>query len=156
MTIYHKHHIVPRHMGGTNDASNLITLTIEQHADAHRQLYEQHGRWQDRLAWLGLSSRLDREHIRIAAVSNANKGSPKSLKQREAMSKSQRDRWARNHSALKESSLKAGISNRKRVIVNDKTYESCTAAARAVGISTSTFNYWINKGKAKFVDESGG
>lgn len=28
--IYHKHHIVPRHMGGSDDSSNLIKLTIEE------------------------------------------------------------------------------------------------------------------------------
>lgn len=51
MTIYHTHHIVPRHAGGTDDPSNLIKLTIEEHAEAHRVLYEQYGRWQDLYAW---------------------------------------------------------------------------------------------------------
>jgi hypothetical protein len=52
--VKHKHHIIPRHMGGTNDRSNLIELTVEEHAEAHRLLYEQHGLLQDKLAWLGL------------------------------------------------------------------------------------------------------
>ena len=55
MTIYHKHHIIPRHMGGTNDPSNLIKLTVEEHANAHKELYEKHGRWQDHVAWKALS-----------------------------------------------------------------------------------------------------
>ena len=42
-------------MGGTDDESNLIELTIEEHAEAHRKLYEQHGHWQDYLAWKGLA-----------------------------------------------------------------------------------------------------
>lgn len=63
MTIYHKHHIIPRHMGGTDDPSNLIELTIEEHAEAHRLLYEQHGRWQDKLAWQGLSGMIDQSEI---------------------------------------------------------------------------------------------
>ena len=42
-TIYHVHHIVPRHMGGTDDPSNLIKLTIEEHAEAHKKLWEKHG-----------------------------------------------------------------------------------------------------------------
>jgi hypothetical protein len=33
--IIHKHHIIPKHAGGTNDPSNLVELTIEQHAEAH-------------------------------------------------------------------------------------------------------------------------
>ena len=40
MNIYHKHHIIPKHMGGTDDPSNLIELTIEEHAEAHRKLFE--------------------------------------------------------------------------------------------------------------------
>ena len=43
MTIYHVHHIIPKHMGGTDDPSNLTQLTIEEHAEAHRILYEEHG-----------------------------------------------------------------------------------------------------------------
>jgi hypothetical protein len=32
----HKHHIIPKHMGGTDDSDNLVELTIEEHAEAHR------------------------------------------------------------------------------------------------------------------------
>ena len=31
MTLYHKHHIIPKHMGGTDDPSNK--LTVEEHAE---------------------------------------------------------------------------------------------------------------------------
>ena len=51
MIMIHKHHIVPRHMGGTDDPSNIVELTIEDHAEAHRQLYEQHGKQEDYVAW---------------------------------------------------------------------------------------------------------
>lgn len=50
----HKHHIVPKHAGGTDDPSNLIELSVEEHAEAHRLLFEQYGRWQDWCAWKGL------------------------------------------------------------------------------------------------------
>lgn len=56
-TIYHIHHIIPKHAGGSDDASNLIRLTIQEHADAHRKLWETHRRWQDKLAWLCLSGK---------------------------------------------------------------------------------------------------
>ena len=59
----HLHHILPKHMGGTNDPSNLIELTIEEHAEAHRLLYEQYGREQDRRAWLGLTKMMSGEEI---------------------------------------------------------------------------------------------
>ena len=72
MTIYtHKHHIIPRHAGGTDDPSNIVILTVEQHAEAHRQLYEKHGRWQDKLAWKGLSGQLGKEEI-IKSIQREN------------------------------------------------------------------------------------
>ncbi len=59
----HIHHIVPKYMGGTDDPSNLVELTVEEHAEAHRLLYEQHGNWQDYIAWQALLGRIGREEI---------------------------------------------------------------------------------------------
>lgn len=59
----HTHHILPKHMGGSDDPSNLIELTIEEHAEAHRLLYEQHGHWQDNVAWQGLIGLIPHEKI---------------------------------------------------------------------------------------------
>ena len=49
----HEHHIIPKYAGGTDSPDNLIKLTVEEHAEAHRKLYEQYGRWQDRVARIG-------------------------------------------------------------------------------------------------------
>jgi len=59
MKTTHTHHIIPRHIGGTDDPSNLVELTIEEHAEAHRILFEQYGRWQDEIAWKTLSGQID-------------------------------------------------------------------------------------------------
>ena len=74
MPIYHKHHIIPKHAGGTDDPSNLILLTIEEHAEAHRKLYEEHGRWQDRCAWLFLSKQISIGEAIKMVQSLSNKG----------------------------------------------------------------------------------
>ena len=70
----HKHHIVPKHMGGTNNNSNIVELTIEEHAEAHRLLYEQHGNWQDKVAWLGLAGLIDNAEKWYLILSESKKG----------------------------------------------------------------------------------
>ena len=71
----HKHHIIPRHMGGTDDPSNLVELTPEEHAEAHRKLYEEHGRWQDRVAWIGLAGLATKaEHVAMLLSEAGKKG----------------------------------------------------------------------------------
>lgn len=75
MTIYHKHHIIPKHMGGSDDPSNLIELTVEEHAEAHRKLHELHGHLYDKLAWLGLSGMIGKEEILKTILSENGKKS---------------------------------------------------------------------------------
>lgn len=87
MTIYHKHHIVPKYMGGSDDPSNLVELTVEEHAEAHRKLYEEHGNWQDYLAWKGLSGRMDKEKIIRLKSSIVHKDKIVSEETRKRMSK---------------------------------------------------------------------
>jgi len=80
MSLTHKHHIIPVHMGGTNNPSNLIELSVEGHADAHRILFEQHGRWQDYAAWQGLTGRMTKEEIIRFKLSQTHKGKKLSAK----------------------------------------------------------------------------
>jgi len=68
----HQHHIIPRHIGGSDEPDNLILLTVEEHAEAHRLLYEKHGRWQDRLAWQGLAKMIGRDELIYQQLREAN------------------------------------------------------------------------------------
>ena len=69
-------------MGGTDDPSNLIELTVEEHAAAHKKLWEEHGRYQDYYAWQGLSGQIGKEELikRIQSVVNSK---PKSEETKE-------------------------------------------------------------------------
>lgn len=53
----HKHHIIPRHMGGSNDLSNIIELSVEEHSQAYLKLYEQYGKKEDLCAYYMLSGK---------------------------------------------------------------------------------------------------
>ena len=84
MSIYtHIHHIIPKHMGGTDDPSNLVSLTPAEHAEAHRLLYEQHGHWQDYVAWQGLA-KLDAnfDAAKASMIEGGKKGSQTMVSQR--------------------------------------------------------------------------
>lgn len=61
----HIHHIIPKHMGGSDDPSNLIELTIEEHAQAHFDLWKKFGCIEDKIAWKCLSGRNLSEEERI-------------------------------------------------------------------------------------------
>ena len=58
MTVTHVHHIVPKHAGGTDDPSNLIEVTVEEHAELHFARYLQYGELGDWVAAMGLSGQI--------------------------------------------------------------------------------------------------
>ena len=94
----HIHHIVPKHMGGTDDPSNLIELSIEEHAEAHKKLYEEYGREEDKIAWLGLSGQIGKEEIIKRVLSEAGKKSS-----------------TLNKEIQKENGRKRGLANKGKV-----------------------------------------
>ena len=64
----HIHHKIPKHMGGSNDPSNLIELTVAEHAEAHKKLFEEYGCWQDEIAWKALSGQITSDQARREAT----------------------------------------------------------------------------------------
>ena len=60
-------------MGGSDKPSNIVSLTVEEHAEAHRVLFEEYGRWEDELAWKGLSRMIDKEEIIHRQIIEAGK-----------------------------------------------------------------------------------
>lgn len=89
-------------MGGSDDPSNLIELSVTEHAEAHRILYEKHGKLEDKVAWMALSGQITNQEALQQVLSQpkseetkrkmsaAHKGVPLSEKCKENMRKS----WA--------------------------------------------------------------
>ena len=90
MIIYHKHHIVPRHMGGTDDPTNLIKVNTAMHAFLHKLLWEEHGNQYDYIAWKCLSGQITNEEANILATKEANSGKEPWNKGKRGLQKSQR------------------------------------------------------------------
>ena len=78
-------------MGGSNDPSNIIYLSIKDHAIAHAELYLKYGKYEDYVAFKALKKQIGKDQIyietsRIGGLNNKNK--PKSLEHRLRISKS--------------------------------------------------------------------
>lgn len=77
-------------MGGTDDTSNLVEVTVEQHALLHKQLWEDLGHWQDYLAWQGLSGMISCEDVVLQATRNAFRGRKHTQETKRKMSEKRR------------------------------------------------------------------
>lgn len=137
----HLHHILPKYLGGTDDPQNLIELTVEEHAEAHRLLYEEHGNWQDYCAWQALSGRIGKEEILRMKQGMANKGrkrTPEQIERMKAAVKIRNERWktdgtlerankkrSESHTGKKKSEeyWKKWSAIRKGHVVTDETKE---------------------------------
>ena len=102
----HKHHIIPKHAGGTDCSENIIELTVEEHADAHRTLWEEHQRWQDYVAWKALSSKISCEE----AVRLSQKNADKTWMRTEEGKQKLRDRWAKRRKTGKDTPWNKGLT----------------------------------------------
>jgi hypothetical protein len=59
----HTHHIIPKYMGGTDEKSNLVKVTVTQHAMFHYCNWKLWGNKEDWLAWRGLTGEIGKEEI---------------------------------------------------------------------------------------------
>jgi hypothetical protein len=82
---WHKHHIIPKHAGGTNDKSNLIKVNVALHALLHKILWEENGCLEDKIAWLTLSGQITKAEATMMILKQ-----PKSVEACKKMSVSQK------------------------------------------------------------------
>jgi len=74
----HKHHLIPKHMGGGNEQENLTPpISIQLHAAFHKDLYERFGLKEDFIAWQALSGRITSEEARLMAAKSGQESSDK-------------------------------------------------------------------------------
>jgi hypothetical protein len=78
----HIHHIIPKHMGGTDEPSNLVELTIEEHAEAHKILYETYGKIEDKVAWMSLAGLAPKAELMKEIYQLGRRNADKSIKEK--------------------------------------------------------------------------
>jgi general stress protein YciG len=55
----HKHHIIPRYLGGSNEPENLVEVTITGHAMFHFCNYQLWSNEEDKIAWRAISGQIN-------------------------------------------------------------------------------------------------
>lgn len=135
-TIYHNHHIIPRHMGGTDDPSNIVRLTIEEHALAHKELYRKYQKYEDFLAWKMLEGQMNNqeyllERAKLGGMRSSSKGVSKS------------EDWKKKMSHIMKGKKRPNISGNKHprkssVYAGNIYFESVMDAAKYYNTSKNT------------------
>ena len=69
----HKHHIVPKHMGGSDEPSNLIKVSVEEHAELHLELYLKYGKLEDWVASQCLSGQMKHYDATIEIIKQTSR-----------------------------------------------------------------------------------
>lgn len=143
----HLHHIVPKHMGGTDDPSNLVYLSVEEHAEAHKILFEKYGLWEDKIAWLGLSGQVSKQEIIKMVLSEAGRkgglkhnGSP---------------RHTKPHSNESKAKISKNNVSKKAIHTPYGIFESKIAFSKFIGVSETTLRTIYNKTLDKPIDSRG-
>lgn len=153
----HKHHIIPKHMGGTDNPENLLELTVEQHAEAHRILYEKYGRIQDKLAWQGLSGMISNQEIIYTLLSEGRKGSlnpqwgksapNRGVKRPGVGGRKKGTKWSAQERLIKEQLHKSKEHREKmQKVWNDPERNKKIGLAHKGKIGAATGKRWYNNG----------
>ena len=103
-------------MGGTDDENNLITVTVEKHAEEHKRLYELYGKIEDYIAWKGLTGSIGKEEIfkKTSALGGSkNKGKPKTIEHKKKIAEAISGLYVDNIVKIKISNFMMGNTNSK-------------------------------------------
>jgi hypothetical protein len=77
----HKHHLIPRYLGGSNELQNLVEVSPTQHAMFHYCNWCLWGNEEDKIAWRALAGYSKKEEIIHQVISLAGKKGGKVAKE---------------------------------------------------------------------------
>jgi hypothetical protein len=157
---YHWHHIVPKHLGGTDDKDNLVLLSPYDHAIEHLKLYNQYGLQADAWAYNRLirQSKLDLSEIKYLKPNLGKKFSDEVNKKKGRSGKlnamSRLEIKEKHKKIMQTLSGKGIFANKgaknpsaKKVKVNDIVYDYLNNVAEVYCVSRNTVRSWIKGAK---------
>jgi hypothetical protein len=167
-----RHHIVPRHAGGTNNKENLIKLSLKDHTLAHKIRYEVYRSQYDLSAYNYMTGQFAKAKRAICAANGAkSKGRKLTEEHKQKISKATSGQnnpfYGKTHTLevrqkLRESSYgkrwseeskkklsktlktKPETTHPRRCRIGNEVYSSLTQAAIDVNISKSLLMYRLN------------
>ena len=159
----HRHHIIPRHMGGSNDPSNLFECSVEEHAELHFDLYLTHGKWEDYIAYTMLAGlNDDGEWARLSASNTPENRAKKAEKVRQyrASIKGQPYYTEEHKKHLSKTATRIAAEKRargeklgrtpKRVLCDGVLYHNIKEMSSALNIHLQTAYSYIYSGRAQY------
>ena len=125
----HKHHIIPRYMGGTDAAENLVEVTVTQHAMFHFCNFRLWNNEQDRIAWRMLSGQITADEAKIEAMKLGSKKGIEALKEKFKDPENLREhkekcKQAFHNSPYKEEAIERCIINQPKAVEAARTPEA--------------------------------
>jgi len=119
----HKHHIIPKHQGGTNESSNLIEVTVEEHALIHYNRWQLDGNEYDRIAWLALTKQIGKEEAHRMAQSEAGKKNKGKHPKNKALFKKGQNKGKTYEELYGEEKTKELKEKRKQATLSNKAFK---------------------------------
>ena len=138
-----RHHILPKHAGGTDEDDNYTYLTPREHIIAHWLLWKIDGKKGDKLAIQLLKGRTSRRKRNKVVIDGVTYESMKEACERFNKSLRTIQHWVKKGKRTKyDFSHQVGVKKRgTKVVVDGVEYMSKDAASKALGINI----YYITK-----------
>jgi len=129
----HKHHLVPRYMGGSNEPENLVEVTVTQHAMFHFCNYQLWSNEEDKIAWKMLSGQINVDEAKQKAkILGCIRGG-------QIQKENSTGIFALTFEQRSENSKKTAQSNKEKgIAIFGMTYEEKIEARKKGGKNTSS------------------
>lgn len=156
---FHYHHIVPKHLGGTDDSDNLVLLSPLDHAKAHLKLYKQYKLKADAWAYNRLMRQANQPIKSLYVAPNKGKKFSKETNDKkgrfgEQNAMSRAEVKEKHYQAILKTAKTGAYSHAgsknpaaKSVTIYGITYPCINDAALALGKNRCTIREWVKRGK---------
>ena len=160
-SLLERHHITPRHVGGTDEDENFTYLTHREHIIAHWLLWKIHKRDEDKSAWKlmkGMTYWPIRKNAVVSAetrrkMSEAKKGKKRSAEARKRISEGKKGKKRGPHSEEAKKRMSEAHKGKKRGPLSEEQKRKISEALKGKSKSEETKKKLSEAKKGKKLSE---